>query len=340
MKLSDLDAKNAKPDVLLLQTPSVKMMQFLQDRLKRKYHVTADAMITIETKNDFKRLKDVEGVVPLDSDRWFVLIDLDKFWDKDVKASIRNGVTCVFFCTCSKYKTYKTFKDEFKSDNIEIFDYYINYLRKTDFIYLYDAFVHKDNKLSNDLFNRVAKSYSGDIEAVFELLIHLSNGDKFKTMKDISDVCGFGGQTIETYIFSLFKPLSGSDKGLKLMIKKRAQVGADLGRSLKFSTMYNYMNKSIRTLCELKMLVISGVVYKRVSNLPNSFDEKALARYQKYLWQLRSIPMSELLLLSQCMGNVQWKTEVDFLNFLYKYYKIKSVNKLKEVAKNVDNLPS
>ena len=331
MKLSDLDAKSAHPDVILLQTPSTKMMQFLQDRLKRKYKIKSDAIINVETKSDYKKVKEVLGVVPLDSERWFIQIDLDKFNDKDVKNMIRTSTTCLFFCTCSKYKVFKTFKEEFKKDDISIFDYYINFLRRADFIYLYDAFVHKDNKLSNDLFNRFLKGYSSDIEAVFELLIKLGEGQKFETMKDISNVCGFGGLTVESYIFSLLKELSGSDKGLATVIKRRIQVGADLGNTLKFSTMYNYMAKSLLNMCELKMLVMSGAIYKHVRNLPDSFDEKALSRYQKYLWQLKLIPMSDLLLLRQSMGDTQWKSEVDFLNFVYRYYRIKSISKLKEV---------
>ena len=51
MKLSDLDAKSAHPDVILLQTPSTKMMQFLQDRLKRKYKIKSDAIINVINNN-------------------------------------------------------------------------------------------------------------------------------------------------------------------------------------------------------------------------------------------------------------------------------------------------
>lgn len=323
MRLSDLDSKNLNISVLLLQTPSTKLTMFLQDKIKRKYNCKSESILDVATKGDIKKIKDVTGVKPPFSEKWYVQIDLDKLYEKTLIQNIKASSTCVFFCTCSKYGTFKKFKDELK-DKDGVVDLYITYLKRPDFLYLYDAFTLSDNKLTKQLFDYVAKSYAGDIEAIFELLIHLNQGEKFESRKDIADLCGLGGLSVESYLFDLLKDISGSDKGLMTVIKNRTKAGVDLGTALGFKSMYNFMSKSIQCFCEIKMMLMSGVVYKSIRKLPDSFDEKALSRYQKYIWRLKEIPMSDLLRLRQCMGETSWSDELDFLNFIYRYYGLKA----------------
>ena len=58
--------------------------------------------------------------------------------------------------------------------------------------------------------------------------------------------------------------------------------------------------------------------------MPDTYDEKALSRYNKFLWKIRLIPMSDLLRIKQCLGDKSWTSEMDFLRFLYKYYNIEA----------------
>lgn len=325
LRLAELDSKHLNISVVILQTPSVKLQMFLQDKIKRRISCTKDAILDVATKGDIKKIKEVTGIKPPFSDKWYVQIDLDKLYDKSLIQQIKASFTCVFFCTCSRYGTYKKFKEELKEKE-GVVDFYINYLRRPDFLYLYDAFTLEDNTLTKQMFDYVAKSYAGDIEAVFDLLLRLNQGEKFETRKDIAEVCGLGGLSVESYIFDLLKPLSGSDKGLLTVIKNRTKAGVDLADTLKYTKLYNFMAKSIQSFCELKMLIISGVVYKSIHKLPDAFDEKALSRYQRYIWRLKEVPLSDLLRLRQCMGNTVWKSEIDFLNFIYRYYGSKSLN--------------
>lgn len=323
MKLSDLDAKGININVVIIQTPSTMLTMFIQDKIKRKYNIRNESIIDVQNKTDLKRVREVVGTTPPFSLKWYVNVDLDKVNDKDLVNAVKMSTTCVFVCTCSKYGTFKTFKEDLKAES-GVYDFYINYLKRPDFLYLYDGFTLSDNKLTKQLFDYTVQSYSSDIESVFKLLIHLNQGEKFSSRKDIAEICGLGGNSIEFYIFSLLKPLSGSDKGLKTVIKNRVKAGVDLGESMSFSTMYNFMAKSLLTLIQLKQLLISGIIYKAVRKLPDSYDEKSLARYQKYIWRLKTIPMSELLLLRQCMGEKTWRSEIDMLNFIYNYYFIVS----------------
>lgn len=325
MRLADIDSETIDITVAIVQTPSSRMQMFLQDKLKAKYECRGDAVIDIESKSDYKRVKSVLGVYPPFAERWFIQVDLDKFHDKDFIALVKQSTTCLFFCTCSKYKTFKAFKDELKGFQ-GVCDFYINYMRRADLVYLYDAFTGNGNKLSKQLFDYVVKSYSADVEAIWELLMQLNQGTKIESRKDITEYCGLGGLSIESYIFDLLKDLSGSDKGLQTVIKNRMKAGADLIDSVGLRSMYNFMVRSVNLLCQLKMLMISGAVYKTVRQLPESFDEKALARYQKYIWRLRTIPLSSLLSLRQCLGESSWHAELDFVGFVYSYYYGKAVS--------------
>lgn len=319
MRLSDIDSATFNASVAIVQTASPKLSMFIQDKLKAKYGCRGEAIIDIENKTDYKKVKSILGVYPSLADKWFVRVDIDKFSDKDLIQIIKQSTTCLFFCTCSKYRNFKNFREALKGVD-GVCEFYINSLRRPDFVYLYDGLTPKDNKLTKQLFDYVYKSYMNDVEAVLNLLLQLNQGTKVESRKDITEICGLGGLSVESYVFDLLKELSGSDKGLLTVIKNRAKAGVDLADSIGLRSMYNFMVRSVKLLCELKMLMISGVVYKSVRNLPDSFDEPALARYQKYIWRLREIPLSKLLKLRQCLGETPWKTEFDFLAFLYAYY--------------------
>lgn len=327
MRLSDLDSKTRPVNVVILQTPSTKLMMFLEDKLKHKFRCNSATILSVENKKQLKDVRNLLGITPLESTKWFIAIDLDKFYDKELIKVIKESTTCFFFITCSKYSQFRDIKENLKQVQ-GVFDFYLTYLRKPDLIYLYDALTLSDNKLSSQLFNYVAQSYSSDIEAVMNLLLSLNKGIEFNTRKDISDVCGIGGNSTESFVFSLLKPISGSDKGLKTVMKNRIAAGVDLCETLGYGTFYNYMSRSLLSFIEIKQLLISGVIYKCIRNLPDNYDEKTLSRYNKYLWRLKQTPMTDLLRIRQCLGDKRWSSELDFLNFLYKYYTIEALNKV------------
>lgn len=328
MQLRDLDGRASSSDVILLQTPSVKLQMFMEDKLRSKLHSSQDSIIEITDKKDLKeKLKPVVGVEPPFTSKWFVKVDLDKFYDKDLVSAIKESTTCLFFCLCGKYKTFKTFKDDLKS--VSVVDFYITYLRRNDFVYLYDVFVPKDKRLDNNLFNYVVKGYSGDLDAVLQLFLELNKGTVFKSRKAISDLIGIGGLSIDSFIFSLLKPLSGSDKGLKTVIKNRLKEGTDMSQSYSIRTMYKFMSNSIWSMIQLKQLMLNGIVYSHIHDLPECYDEKVLSRYQRYIWRLKEIPLSHLLLIKQCMGEKTWTSSVDLIGFIYRYYEQKALNLLR-----------
>lgn len=316
--LSDLDKRDY--DVVLLQSNSEKMKMYIQDKLKAKFHSTRDTILTVNTNKDFKPVREVSGLIPPFSEKWLVFVTMNKKVSmKDLVNVIDNSSTCIFVVITDKYKEYKDIKEALKKKHTLI-EQYLSYLRREDFIYLYDALVPKDKQMTKQLFDYLVQGYSSDIESVFDMFLALKDGKKVKTRKDISDICGIGGLTIDSFVFSMLKEPSKFDKGLKRVMHNRIMAGEELIEVYELGTFYRFLRACIYNLVQVKMLKDTGVIYKTIRNLPDGYDQMKLIRYQKYMWSLNEIPLSRLLRLYSCIGNKTWKTDLDFLNFMYNYF--------------------
>lgn len=317
--LSELDKKDY--DVVLLQSNSEKMKMYVQDKLKAKFHSTRDTIMTVNTNKDLRPIREVSGLIPPFSEKWLVFINLNKkISTRDVINVIDNSTTCVFVVITEKYKDYKSLKDALKKKHTLV-EQYLSYLRREDFIYLYDALVPRDKQMSKQLFDYLVQGYSADIESVLDLFVALNDGKKIKTRKDIADICGIGGLTIDSFVFSMLKEPSKSDKGLKRVMHNRILAGEELIEVYELGTFYRFLRSCIYNLVQVKMLKDTGVIYKTIRNLPDGYDQMKLIRYQKYMWSLNEIPLSRILRLYSCIGDKTWKTDLDYLNFMYSYFK-------------------
>lgn len=319
MWLSDLDTNTFNPYIFLIQTPSTSLEQYVRDKIRRYYKVDQTTTIYVENKTDLKKVKDIRGIEPMSSDRWFVPIDIDKMFSKELIKAIKESTTCLFYLTTSRYSNYKKAKETFGKD-FGFYDMYLRYLKRPDLIYIYDAYIVREKRLPKDLFDFVVHSYSGDIEAFFTLLKAMVSGKEFKSRNQIIEECGLGATSIESYVFDLLKPLSGSAKGLNITIKNRIKVGSDVAKNLSYRSLFNIIRDIVASFVEIKMLLLSGTVYKEIRDIPENFTERNLEKYQRYLWKISEIPYSELVLLINCLGTNAWQTDMDFFGFIYGYY--------------------
>lgn len=317
--LSDLDTKEY--DIVLVQSNSDKMRLYILDKLKAKYNSTQDTMIQVNSTKDLKVVRELSGVVPPFSLKWLITVALGKSVSiKDLVSTIDVSSTCTFLIVTEKYKDFKEIKDLVKKKHSTI-DLYLSYLRRSDFIYLYDALVPKDKQMKKQLFDYLVSSYSSDIESVFNLLLAMNGGKKIESRKDIADICGIGGLTIDSFVFSLLKEPPKTEKGLKKVLNNRVLAGKELIAVYRCDKFYNFMRSCLFNLTQLKTLKSTGVIYKSIRGLPECYDETKLVRYQRYLWKLDEIPLSRILRLYSSMGNTVWRTDIDFLYFIYNYFK-------------------
>lgn len=318
MFLRDLTDRGRECNVVIFQTTSDKLRMFMQDNIKRRYDCNSDTIISCTSKKDYKQVHNIMNVIPPFSKKWFIDVDLDHCNDKEFVSLVKDATTCVFFCNVKKYVTYKRFKESIKG--LEgVFDYYITYLKRYDFLFLYDAFVPEKNRLSKTLFDYVVQSYSGDIESVFDLFLELNKGREITSRKEIAEICGVGGNSVESFIISLLKDPPTTERGLKKVMKNRLVAGKELAEVYRYSSFYRLLRKTLTCFIQIKVLIISGVVYKQIRKLPEGYDEKSLVRYQRYVWRLKEIPLSRILRLYKSLGNSQWSSDIEFINFVYRF---------------------
>ena len=317
MYLKDIN-KNVR--VLLMQTNSPKLQMFVEDRLKQVLRVKTESIIDIENKEDLQKIGEILNILPPIGVSWLIRVNLSTCRGKELINLIKKSTTCTFLLRSEYYQHYKMIADQLREEDGYL-SYYATYLTRPDFLYLYDSFVKDDTKLSKILYDFTYQSYSNDIEAVFNLFLQMNEGRKFESRKEISEVCGISNNSVEGFMLQLLKPLTGTIRGLKTVLRLRIKAGTDLGETLTYSTFYNYLKNGVDSCIDIKMLQISGIIYKEIKGLPDGYDEKKLSKYQRYLYKITEIPMSSFLRLANQLKECdRWKEELDFMQFIYKWY--------------------
>lgn len=324
MKLSMLDKSVLHNRVLIFQTPSVSLNMFVMDRIKHLLHSNQDTIRELTDKKGIKEVKEIYNVEPYLSDRWLVTINLEGFKGKyqDIVNMILDSSTVLFVCIADRYPTFKGFREAINRAKIQqVCELYLTYMRSDDFHFLYREIVPEKNRMPKSIADFVCQSYGADIDAEFELFNQLKDGTKVTTRKAVSEICGIGGNSIDSFVMSLLKEPPKTAKGTLTVIRNRLKAGDDLAQVYGYGTFYNYLSSCIKQLMDLKMLILSGVVYNHIPELPKGYDDKKLMRYQRYIWRVRKIPLSRLIRLKRFLGETKWNRNIELFNFVYGYYK-------------------
>lgn len=324
MKLSMLEKSVLHNRVLIFQTSSVNVNMYVMDKIKALLRCNHDTILEVTDKKSIKNVKEIYNVEPYLSDRWLVVVHLDKFKGKyqDIVNMILDSSTVMFVCVAERYPDFKGFRDAVNKVKMQqVCELYLTYMRAEDFHYLYRTIVPESNRMPKAIADFVCQSYGADIDAEFELFNQLKEGTKVTTRKAVSEICGIGGNSIDSFVMSLLKDPPQTEKGSITVIRNRLKAGEDLAQVYGYGKFYNYLSSCIKQLMDLKMLIMSGVVYNRIPELPKGYDEKKLMRYQRYIWRVRRLPFSRLVRLKLFVGDIKWKSSMDLLRFVYGYYK-------------------
>lgn len=334
MFLSTLNQRGISPDVVLVQCTSSLLTMFIEDKVRELLGTTQDTLFKIKSKKDLKEVHMICNIQPFQSKKWLYIVDLDSYVpDKEFFNLVKDSSTVCYFLTCSKYITYKKTKESVKNAGV-LWDFYLSYLKGADLGYLHNEYVVKTDKaslLSRDMYQYIKEGYSSDVDAVMTLLeyIRLAPEDEKPITKQlVTDICGLGGNTLESFAMTLLKEApKPSERSFKAIMRKRFKAGAELAEVYddwgKFGA---YLNKVVYNIMCIKELQISNAIYKSIRDLPEGYDEKTLSRYNRYLWRIKDIPMSRVLRLKAVLSERQWGSASDFMYFMYKYYELQVVS--------------
>lgn len=301
----------------ILYTDSGKAYMYIYDRLRESCNADRNSIYEIQTRADVRTMEGLVSMQPYLADRWLFIIDYKK-----VKGMLKNKMemfsseSSCFLIRVSSYKEYVEFK-ELVGQRVN--DMYFALIRKDDVYFLL-----KDFELSDRVKGFVAKSYIRDVEKVFDLKDNLSQGAEINAERDVIKLVGASSGSVVTFVLSLFNEMPGTEKGFKMVCRRRLQSGVELGESYGYRTFRNYINSAVYDMLQIKMLYLNGVIYNRVMNLPEGFEEDRLRRYDFCLEKItKEIPYERLALvyfLLQKDGNRVWYSGKDLAKFLYDYY--------------------
>lgn len=323
MTLDMMESHSELLKCVLLQTSSEDIKLYFKDKLRDMYSCSLDTIIEVKNATTLRTVRDLANSAPFMADKWLIVVELGKLKKELIKTLlqiIKASTDAVFLCYVDKYVIYKDFKNSLK--NTEGFlDYYLTYLKYADIDYLYEDLVPEENKMPDKLYAKFKKGYSSDVDAVIRLFREMKEGTKITKQKQITEICGLGGNTINTFVFSLLKDAPTTEKGMLAVIRNRAKSAYDLKEDYTWGQMWGYCKKSLESIRDVKMLCISDEVYKSLKKVPDGYDEKSLMRFQRYLFTIKDIPFSRVLRLLDLMSKNRWSNEQCFLAFLYNYYK-------------------
>ncbi len=320
--LADLELGLKEVDIVLLCTDSPRLSLFLERILKDRIGVDNSAIIDVFSRANLSELRELKGVCPPLSDRWFVRITLsDKLEVKDIQKFLTWRNFCTFI-VCKSYKDYK--KLMALCEHAEgVYNYYLRNLNKSNIAYLYRKIVTRkgiDNQqymMTPTLFRYVCNSYSREVDKILLLFDAINDGADITSRTDIVNICGNAGTTVEEYIFELLKPLTTTSRGVKTRFNRSVKTGLDLLQVFEYSHLYYALRKTLLTFIEIKGL--------QIANLQKGLQEE-LKSYNRYKDRIFEVPMSSLLKLSSALGTEAWQNDADFLRFLYTYYNMCNID--------------
>lgn len=314
---SEVDDNLNDLDVVMIQSTCDKVDELLYAKIKNKLNILNDSVINIRTKEDFDMVKSLQGILTPIEGRWLVYCDTEIFYETNNLADlIKHSNTCIFFIKVNYYKTYKDLKTRLKMKNI--FDYYITYLNRQNLLYIYDSIVPKSNGLTTQVISYLCSNYSSDIEQIFQLFDALRNGTVIDKPNDVVKCVGIGGNNVESFIFSLLTPISGSERGLKLVKKKRYAQAYATHKALGPKRFYDYYKKTLQDFLEIQMLRLTDEVYDSLIGLDEPY--KHLARYNRYLYKFKELDISSIIRLLSFLPT-NFDTYISVYTYINDYYK-------------------
>lgn len=291
----------------------------------------SDTILNVESTKDLNDAKATILTAPFWGGKWFIDVNCDKLSMSDIVSSFRaESPFSLKVHWVTKYAMYKKIKDldVVKKNKVKVSFFYMGKLSYDGILRLHDMYkVNEDEPLLNSkLLKFVAKNYNYDVQGVCDLFRLLKSGNEVKTNKDIVELIGVGGNSIDSFLIKILSASYNTEKGLKIVISKRLKLLSDLSISYDYRTIKRIMESNLDSLIMLKQLQIMGKLNKLSKDIPESFNPQKLQRLRRYEGILKediSLPM--LLNLKMLLNKHNtFNAEQDLVLAIYEYIVLRS----------------
>lgn len=308
------DLKDVDKRVYMLLSSSNLAEIYVYDTLKERCNATLESVLDVNNNSSFKNMLELVNIQPNLADNWLFVIKYSKVKNLLKKVmGIFQSTTSVFLLQVNDYKEFKEVKELLPF----VTDLYLNSIRKNDVMDLLRVY-----DLSQSVKDFVAYSYYHEPEKVFSLRNELLNGAVVKTSRDVVKLCGESLGSIQTFVFQLLSDAPKTEAFFKRSYKKKASTVAELCDTFSSKSAYNFIRATVKDILDIKILYMQGIIYNRIKNLPECYDEAKLSKYDYRLKLITDTLSYEriLYLYNMLNSNGRWYSSDDGISFLYKYY--------------------
>jgi hypothetical protein len=324
MSLQRLDLLSDSILNIIMFVPSPSLAYYIRGKLKTRFEVYKDFVISVDTQKGFQNAKLDSYVAPLICDKWLIHVDADKIAKKDLITGLNintsHGITVYW---TSKYNIFKqlTDLDIVKKQGVHCPSFSFSRLSYGEVLHLHKQMVGKKKELKTELLDYVAKNYRYDVQAICELFAMLNSGNDFQTKKDIIESVGVGGNSVSNLVIRILRSSPTSEKGKKKIAADAIKLLDDLSVSYKYSTIRRFMLNNLDGFIDMKQLQIIGV-YNRINKvIPETYDTKRLSmlkRFERTI--LEEISLPKLLNLKLCLLKyTDFNSEITLMQAISEY---------------------
>lgn len=305
----------------LLFTNSNLAELYVYDSLKEVCEATVESVYNITNKKTFNEMLELSNMHPYLSRLWLFVVDYHKTKAscKQFKAVFQSN-TAKFLIKVQNYGEYKEVKSLIGTIN----DMYLVRISSDDVMKLLKGY-----DISQKTLDFIAKTYSNDVEKIFELKNKLDSGLEVTNPKSVITLVGASGGTINRYVMQLLADPPTTEKGFKMVYRNRVKDAKLLLDAYGITSFRNFLVASTKDIMNIKVLYNQGIIFKQIRDLPEVvdeqgnavYDEKRLSKYTYFLERITTeIPYTRIVRLYTLLKSSYWRTEEDVLKFLYDYY--------------------
>lgn len=329
---------------IIIYSNSPILQAVIKDTIKASLQIERNHSISVYTSSEYKDTKEQTMIPPFGGGLWLVDVNTEKITLKEIKKHIKevsNSSVTVYWT--ESYAMYKKLieLEEVKNQGVYCKSFYFGRLETEDIDYLHTRIVPDDNKLTKELLNYVKKNYTYDVQNVCTLFMKLKSGETVKTTKDIINMIGIGGNTIDSFIMKLLATNPKTEQGLKTSFVKILQLLTDLNYTYSYSEIKRFMLYSIDGIVDMKQLQIMGKYSRVRKDIPDTYPEKfvrRLNRLKRFEGRiLEQVNLARVLNLKMCLEAYNdFDNQVALIQGILQYLiAIKKSNELNPESKEI-----
>jgi len=321
---------------IIIYTNSAILQNVLNKKIRERFKIEKNLTKYADSAATLKIAKNESFMPPFGGGIWLVDVKCDNIPIKEIAKAINNvsyGSVNVYWV--KKYADYKKIcdLDVVKKQGIFCFTMYTGRLGPDDIGYLHNAMLPEGKRLPEKLLSYLKKNYTYDVGSVCELFDAILQDHIIKSTKDIINLVGIGGNTVDSFVIKLLTTNPKTDKGLSKALEKNLILLEDLSYTIKYDSLRNFIYSAVDNIMEIKQLQVMGRYSTVVKNIPEvGFNEEKLKRYKRFEHIiLEDINIARVLKLKMIMSKYRsFDPRVDLLQTISTY--------LSEIAQsNKDN---